>query len=99
MRMLARKPKHLPLLNYPKEISMQEDEATQVKTQTPSVGRIVHFERPDGQHAAACVCQVFSPEVVNLYVMPVDWNDLPELKTSVKIGDGPGTWHWPEYVP
>ena len=45
---LARKPKHLPLLNYLKEISMQEKDEPQVKTQTPSVGRIVHFIRPDG---------------------------------------------------
>ena len=73
----------------------------------PSIGRIVHyhvgeFDSPELRHNLASVLpavivQVWTDTTVNLKVFtdgPVDtW------KTSVVLGNDPGQWFWPPYVP
>ena len=73
----------------------------------PSVGRIVHYhvsetDSPEmrsnyAETLPAIIVQVWGETTVNLKVFtdgPVDvW------KTSVMLGDDPGHWSWPVYVP
>lgn len=83
------------------------------KDQVPSIGRVVHFVMPNGQHRPAIVVQVWNEDVVNLQVFTDGSNDAGvvvypntggyvQWQTSVHHAEnepGPHTWHWPEYVP
>lgn len=71
-----------------------------------SIGRIVHFVLPNGQHRPAIVTRVWTPVCGQLAVFTDIANDardvpeavaqLVEYRSSVMEGTGPGTWHWPE---
>jgi hypothetical protein len=90
-------------------VSLADLEPKQSMNQPPkaSIGRIVHFVIPDGQHRPAIVVRVWPDEYgpglpgYNLQVFTDDRNDglAPVLwRTSVKLVEGsqPGTCHWPE---
>lgn len=77
----------------------------------PSVGRIVHFMLPNGEHRAAFVVRVFDSNptessVANLQVFLDGGNDVEFVehgmtmwRTSVHQDASekkPGTWHEPE---
>lgn len=77
----------------------------------PSIGRVVHFVMPDGQHRPAFVVRVWDHELVNLQVFTDGYNDSPPSgvniawETSVPhVEEAAGTddrtffrtWHWPE---
>ena len=73
----------------------------------PSIGRIVHFVLPDGQHRPAIIVRVWddipTPEsLVQLQVFTDGENDglqNVEWRTSVQqhaLTPKPGTWHEPE---
>lgn len=65
---------------------------------TPTVGRIVHFG-PKDKPKAAIITRVWEGHTVNLFVFgdgtTTTFNDF---RTSVRLGDGPFEWHWPEIV-
>lgn len=75
----------------------------------PSVGRIVHyhvgaFDGPEMRHnhteeedLPAVIVRVWSDTCVNLKVFTDGPTDV--WKTSVLLGDKPGEWGWPIYVP
>jgi len=79
--------------------------------QVTSVGRIVHYCLDSGPHKGesrpALVVRVWAADLVNLQVFSDSNADgtsndclpVPLWKTSIKQGDTPGTWHWPERVP
>lgn len=63
-----------------------------------------------GQKRAAVITRVWGDEMVQLTVFLDASNDMSHLdasnarsfflaKSSCHLGDTPGTWHWPEYVP
>jgi hypothetical protein len=67
--------------------------------QRPSVGRIVHYLRANGDilvREAALIVAVFNEEVVNL----VAWNEngTSHTQTSVRRGGGAGNWDWPKII-
>jgi hypothetical protein len=75
----------------------------------PSIGRIVHFIMPDGQHRPAIIVRVWDPKATNatlvqLQVFTDSSNDKePNViwRTSVhqdETATKPGTWHEPERV-
>lgn len=73
-----------------------------------SVGRIVHYVLDSGpckgEHRPAFVVRTWAADLANLQVFPDSNADgtsndclpVPLWKTSIKQGEGPGTWHWPE---
>ncbi len=77
------------------------------EVKVPSVGRVVHYhvgefdsEELRHNHAEdlpAVIVRVWTDTCVNLKVLtdgPIDvW------KTSIVLGDAPGQWSWPPYVP
>lgn len=83
------------------------------KVQVPSIGRIVHYVLPAGQHRPAIIVHVWSPgHFMGTSQLQVfcdgdggAYNDgLPNVvwRTSVVHDEetkAPGTWHWPEFVP
>lgn len=67
---------------------------------TPSIGRIVHYRSygtPGGEFPsvdrAAMVTEVKDDETVSLCVMNPTGLFFNQ---NVRLGDGPGQWHWPE---
>jgi hypothetical protein len=73
----------------------------------PSIGRIVHFVLPSGQHRPAIIVRVWGEKptedsLVNLQVFSDGTNDKlkgTEWRTSVHQAEAnkkPGTWHAPE---
>ncbi len=71
--------------------------------QVPSVGRIVHYVLPSGEHRPAIIVKVWhdtpDPGTSNLHVFLDKFEVGEQDLTSITRGDGPGHWHWPEYVP
>lgn len=48
----------------------------------------------EGDHLAAIVVRIWSPQTVNLQVLPDGEGSY--WKTSIHDGEQPGSWHWPE---
>jgi hypothetical protein len=73
--------------------------------QPPSIGRVVTYTLNDGdlhlnngaREAAAIIVRVWEDNVVNLKVQLDGESTL--WRTSVWMGDSPGQWHWPTFVP
>lgn len=81
--------------------------------QTPSLGRVVMYKLTDAEKqygdpqyldnngASECVAtivRVFSPTCVNVRLL-TDSGESPPRRTSVVLGDAPGQWYWPKFVP
>ena len=68
---------------------------------TPSVGRIVHVIRVEGDGVcnAAIVTAVgqFEPGAINVHVFPDSGAEYNMLGVKESFHKGPG-WHWPERV-
>lgn len=78
-------------------------------SQTPSIGRIVHYQGPgtaDAEKAGkfapqvypATITKVHNPTCVNLFVM----TDVGHMNLHSVVFGSPGeggTWFWPPYVP
>lgn len=73
--------------------------------QIPSIGRIVHYiPLPSGEHRPAIIVKVWNDPATpaascNLHVFLDKYEIGEQDVTSITQGDGPGHWHWPEYVP
>ena len=75
--------------------------------QKPSVGRVVHYQVAGhdsddirynyAKILPAIIVRVWSDTCVNLKVFTDGPND--GWKTSVVLGNEPGQWSWPPYVP
>ena len=70
-----------------------------------SIGRIVHYVLPNGQHRPAIIVNCWpGSDRVNLTVFPDLANDhgtnRVESAASARLDEStapePGTWHWPE---
>jgi hypothetical protein len=68
----------------------------------PSIGRIVHYVDPDGEHFAAIITGVWTDHCVNLVVFELCDGCPSAVRTSVMFDGGAAapfvarTWHWPE---
>ena len=77
------------------------------EVKVPSVGRVVHYkvspsDPPElrsnyAEVLPAIIVIVWSDNNVNLKVFTDGPTDV--WKTSVLLGDEPGQWSWPPYVP
>jgi hypothetical protein len=70
-----------------------------MEQQQPTVGRIVHYVDGDGNHLAAVIAKVWSPQGVNLGVFSE--KGTVSGVTSVTYSENPAvkiSWHWPERV-
>lgn len=76
-----------------------------MSTQTPSIGRIVHYvaygtpggEYPVGAHRAAIVTAVYdNPETVDLCILNPTGLFFTQQLGQDETATRPGTWHWPE---
>jgi len=70
-------------------------------TQSPSVGRVVHYVATNGAHVPADVCGIFEDGTVNLFVKDSTTQRAFFTYSVPMDADGiaVGSWHWPEYVP
>lgn len=67
-------------------------------TQTPSIGRIVHYNHTDCDYTSpAIIVGTYSdhPTQVDLFVM----TPTGSFNTTAYQGDDEFEWHWPPYVP
>lgn len=74
-------------------------------SQTPSVGRIVHFHQPperetlgDQRYHAAIITRVHSPQLVDVRVFFADGQVGMRTSISDIAGSTGGWWAWPERV-
>jgi len=61
----------------------------------PTIGRIVHFVGPRGQHFPAIIYEVFEAGIS----IEIFGGVTPPMQASIPYDEsaaGIGTWHWPE---
>lgn len=63
-------------------------------TDTPSVGRIVHYRSSTADECMAAMITWVREDVVNLNVFYFNGGQAPRF--SVRQGRETGQWHWPE---
>lgn len=75
---------------------LTEDDAQQVTQQRAHTGTTGNPAEA-GQQYPAVIVQIFYADACNLRVL-LDGQDPPLWATSRSVGEGPGTWAWPERV-
>lgn len=64
--------------------------------QKPTIGRIIHLVRGDGDHIPGIINAVHSEETIGAMTFPYNSTPIQVNTICHDEGGADSTWHWPE---